>query len=302
MIYTLTLNPALDYVMSIDNINFGSTNRSATEYIEYGGKGINVSRILKEFNTENKCLGFIAGFSGKQLVKALFTEGLSTNFIKLKNGNTRINIKLKSDQETEINANGPYADEKSVKKLFKLLSNLKNNDILILSGSILPGLTPNIYADIMQMVTKNGVLVIVDTTNQALLNTLQYKPFLIKPNLQELCDIFNKESMTNDEVIEYAKKLKQLGATNVLVSLGKDGAILIDEFDNIHSQKAISDTVINTVGCGDSMIAGFITGYIKKHDYNFALKIAMACGCATAFSHTLATYKQIKTAFSLLEA
>ena len=296
MIYTVTFNPALDYVIDVEKLNFGATNRAKNERIFVGGKGINVSIVLKELGVNSVALGFVAGFTGDKLVDELNTKGINCDFCILNQGLTRINVKLKSKQETEINANGPYILNEDFKNMLTKLEKLDDNDILILSGSIPKSMPEDTYQQIIKHLSYKNIKIVVDATNQLLLKTLKYEPFLIKPNKAELEEIAGKSLNSNDEIIAEAKKLQSLGAVNVLVSLGADGAILVDENGECYIEKAVSSNPKNTVGAGDSMVAGFIAGIEKGYPY--ALKLALATGGATACLDGLATHDKI---FELLE-
>jgi len=291
MIYTLTLNPALDYVMETGKLETGRTNRSMSENIYFGGKGINVSVVLSRLGVKNKALGFLAGFTGKELLKEIKKENVKTDFIFLKNGLTRINVKLKGEEETEINSSGPDIPQKEISRLIKRLNKLKKDDILVLSGSVPKSVDSGIYEKIMKELYGKGVRIIVDATRDSLIPCLKYKPFLIKPNKQELEEIAEKELKTKEEIVDAAKCLKNMGAENVLVSLGRDGAILVDENDCVYIESAKRVTAVNTVGAGDSMFAGFIAGVGKG--YKYALSLAIAWGSATAGSLHLATKEKI---------
>lgn len=293
MIYTVTFNPALDYVMNVANLQTKDINRTESEQIFYGGKGINVSVILSRLGVENKALGFTAGFSGRYLEDMLKADNICTDFVHLNNGYTRINVKIKAQQEIDINAQGPDIDDTAVEELFSKLEKLKSGDCLVLAGSIPSTLSNDIYEKIMQKLSDKGVDFIVDATGDLLLNALKYKPLMIKPNHHELGDIFDVEIKTLDDISTYGKKLQEMGARNVLVSRGKDGAALLDENGDLHTIGTVPGKLKSSVGCGDSMVAGFIAGYYDTKDYDFALKLGSACGTATAFSDTLATREEI---------
>ena len=292
MIYTVTFNPAIDYLMQVGDINFGKTNRSITEEIHFGGKGINVSAVLSELRVETTALGFTAGFTGEALEKAVGEMGVKADFIRLKKGNTRINVKLKGADETEINAAGPHIEEDELNHLFEKLESIKSGDTLILAGSIPASLPKDIYEKIAEKLQNKGIRLVVDATGNLLLKVLKYKPFLIKPNRQELEEIIGKEIKTEDELISAANVLKEKGAENVLVSLGSEGAILLDSNGKIYKQSAFKVKAINTVGSGDSMIAGFLAGCEKGYEY--ALKLGAAAGAATAALPALATKEKIE--------
>ena len=300
MIYTVTFNPAVDYVVHTDEMKTGMTNRSTKEEVYFGGKGINVSVILNELGVKSRALGFVAGFTGDAVEKGISDQGIETDFIHLKRGLTRINVKIKADDETELNCSGPDIDEESVNILFEKLDKLEKGDILILAGSIPKSLPADIYARILEKMSAKGVSAAVDATGKLLLNVLEYKPFVVKPNNFELGDMFGVELHGTDEVIEYAKKLRSMGAVNVLVSMAGDGAVLVDENDEVHVCGVCSGTVKNSVGAGDSMLAGFIAGYSEKHDYGHALKLGTAAGGATAFSDGLASGSYIRELFETL--
>ena len=292
MIYTVTFNPAIDYCLKVENLKFGKTNRSSNEQMYFGGKGINVSLILKELDTPSVALGFVAGFTGKKLENELIESGITTDFIHLKQGNTRINIKLKGEKETEINADGPTVSQDEIEMLFDKLSVLKDGDTLVLAGSIPKSLPDDVYEKILERTKEKDIRIVVDATGNLLINTLKYKPFLIKPNLDELQEIFETELKTDEQIIACAKILQQKGAKNVLVSLGENGAIFIDESGKSYKQKALGGKAVNTVGAGDSMIAGFLSGIEKGTEY--ALKLSCAAAGATATLDTLATKEKIK--------
>ena len=292
MIYTVTFNPAIDYVVHTENIKFGATNRSEREEIYLGGKGINVSIVLKELGIDSKLLGFTAGFTGEAIEKGLADMGIDTDFVRLKKGNSRINVKIKSTEETELNCQGPDIDDIAVATLFEKLDSLSDGDILILAGSIPSSLPSDIYEKILQRISNKNIKTIVDATNDLLLNVLKYKPFLIKPNNHELGEMFGVELTTEAEIETYARKLQDMGAVNVLVSMAGDGAMLIDENGKAHRCGVCKGKVKNSVGAGDSMVAGFTAG-IQNGDYEYALKLGTAAGGATAFSDWLAEKEKI---------
>ena len=287
MIYTVTFNPAVDYSMTAKSLNIGETNRSENEEITFGGKGINVSFVLNELGVQTTALGFVAGFTGDYILSELDRVGIKNDFIKLNDGFSRINVKLKGESETEINAQGPIITNADLEKLFYKLNNLKSGDILVLAGSIPSSLPDNIYEQILAKLKDKNIRFVVDATGDLLVNTLKYKPFLIKPNVQELEGIFKTEIKTDDEIVKFALKLKEMGAVNVLVSRGKDGAILIDEYSNTNKTDAYNIKLVNSVGAGDSMVAGFLAGYLKNN-YGYALKLGTAAGAATTASKALA--------------
>lgn len=300
MIYTVTFNPALDYVMKVEKLRYDDINRTYGEELNYGGKGINVSAVLSTLGVENVALGFKAGFTGEKLEEMLRQDGIKTDFISLAKGNTRINVKIKSDTELDINACGPEISGDEVEKLFEKIASLKQGDVLVLAGSVPKELPSDIYEQILAKTSENGVEAVVDSTGELLLNVLKYKPFLIKPNNFELGDLFGVKIKNEEEIIRYAKELQKMGARNVLVSRGKDGALLIDENQNTYSIGIIPGKPLNSVGCGDSMVAGFVAGYLEKQDYAYALKLGSACSNATAFSYSLANAQGIRDAFEKL--
>ncbi|MBR4708413.1 MAG: 1-phosphofructokinase [Pseudobutyrivibrio sp.] len=289
MIYTVTFNPAIDYVVRMDTeLLPGMTNRSASEECYFGGKGINVSMVLAELGLKSTALGFVAGFTGKAIDEAVKKAGIDTDFIELKEGMSRINVKLKAGDETEINAQGPKIDEASQKALFDKLSKLQEGDVLILAGSIPNSLPDDVYEKILSMLQDKGIQFVVDATKDLLTNVLKYHPFLIKPNNFELGEIVGKILTTDDEIYEGALKLQEMGARNVLISMAGDGAMLVDEAGKRYRIGVPKGTVRNSVGAGDSMVAGFVAGYMKTKDYDVALKMGTAAGSATAFSDGLA--------------
>lgn len=297
MIYTVTFNPAVDYVVYTDNLDFGRVNRSKEEKIYFGGKGINVSLVLNELRIKSKALGFIAGFTGDAIEKSLKEKGIETDFVRLEKGFSRINVKINSGTETELNGQGPEISQDDIKKLFDKLDQIADGDTLILAGSIPKTLPSDIYEKILAYLSHKKIKVVIDATKDLLLNTLKYKPFLIKPNIHELEEIFGTSIKSNHHIINYAGKLKEMGAKNVLVSMAGDGALLLDETGKTHICKACKGSAVNSVGAGDSMVAGFIAGSLQK-DYEYALKLGTAAGGATAFSQGLAQKDAI---YKLLE-
>ena len=301
MIYTVTFNPAIDYVVRMtDDLKPGMTNRSASEECYFGGKGINVSTILKNLGLESTALGFIAGFTGDAIKKSVDEKGIKADFVKLPEGISRINVKIKGKEETELNAQGPMIPESSQKELFKKLDQLKDGDTLILAGSIPSSLPSDVYEKIIEQIKDRKIDVVVDATKDLLLNVLKYHPFLIKPNNHELGEMFGKELTTDDELEEHAKKLQEMGPRNVLISMAGDGAMLIAETGEKFRIGVPKGTVKNSVGAGDSMVAGFIAGFKKNHSYEKALKMGTAAGSATAFSDDLATGKDILSIYDTL--
>lgn len=299
MVYTVTFNPAIDYVVHIKDIRVGATNHSDSEEMYFGGKGINVSVVLKELGVNSKALGFVAGFTGEAIEKGLKDLKVDTDFVHLKTGNSRINVKLKASEETEINGQGPHIDDKSVTLLFQKLDALTDGDTLILAGSIPSSLPADIYEKILERLSGKKIRVIVDATKDLLLNVLKFKPFLVKPNNHELGDMFGVTLQTDEEIEKYARKLQDMGAVNVLISMAGDGSMLIDETGKMHRMGVCKGKVKNSVGAGDSMVAGFTAG-IQSGDYEYALKLATAAGGATAFSDGLATKDKITKLFNTL--
>lgn len=294
MIYTVTFNPALDYVLHVEEIENGRVNRSEKEDICYGGKGINVSVMLKRLGFDNKCLGFCGGFTGDILETMLKEEGIKTDFIRLDNRNTRINVKLKTKKyETEINAGGPEITETELSNFMKKLEALKNEDILVLAGSIPKSIPEDIYLRILDKINDRNILTVVDAEKNLLINSLDFHPFLIKPNKDELSQIFNMDLKTEEDIIKCAETLQRKGARNVMVSLAGEGAVLLDENGKKHRRKAYKGDVLNSVGAGDSAVAGFIAGYIQEKDYSYALKLSCAAGGATAFSENLGSKEKV---------
>jgi 1-phosphofructokinase len=294
MINTITLNPSLDYIVRVDNFNTGSVNRSEKEDIYAGGKGINVSIVLKNLGVENTALGFIAGFTGDEIENIVKGHEVNSEFIKLNNGMSRINVKLKSNEETEINGMGPKITESDVNELYHKLSDMKDGDFLVLAGSIPNSLPSDIYEKIMKDFEHKNINFVVDATKELLLNVLKYKPFLIKPNHHELGEMFNVKLENIEEIICYAKKLQELGARNVVISMAGDGAILITEDGDVLKIDAPKGKLINSVGAGDSMVAGFLAGYIESKDLKKAFKMGVATGSASAFSEGLATKEKVE--------
>ena len=301
MIYTFTLNPSIDYVVHLDSFTPGITNRTTAEEYYIGGKGINVSCVLFELGIPSTALGFTAGFTGDAIEKGLSDKGIKTDFVRLKNGNSRINIKLKAEEESEINCQGPEISGDEFELILQKTDMISNGDTVVLAGSVPGSLSGDSYERILKRLEGKNVRLIVDATKNLLLDSLKYKPFLIKPNKQELCEIFGTEITAESDIEMYAKKLQSMGAKNVIVSLGGDGAMLLDELGNKHRLGVLRGKVLNTVGSGDSMVAGFIAGYEQTKDYSYALTLGTACGNATAFSKGLATKEKIYELFNKLQ-
>ena len=294
MIYTVTFNPAIDYVVRLGNpLQPGAVNRAAGEDCVLGGKGINVSGVLAQLGVESVALGFIAGETGAWLERGLTAQGLHTDFIWLENGMTRINVKIKAGQETELNGAWPNIPESAMQALETKLDALQKDDMLILAGSIPACLPQSTYERLLARLQGRGVRAVVDATQDLLLKVLPYKPFLIKPNNHELSEIVGHELTTDDEIVAAAAGLQAQGARNVLVSMAGDGALLLDENGAVHRIGCPKGKVVNSVGAGDSMVAGFVAGYLRTGDYRYALRLGTACGSATAFSVGLATKEKI---------
>lgn len=298
MIYTITFNPALDYIVRVNDLKLGEVNRTDFEEVYAGGKGINVSIVLNNLGIDNIALGYIAGFTGDEIERRVKNFGCKTDFIKLENGMSRINIKIKSREESEINGQGPKINESDLTRLYEKLDSIKEGDILVLAGSIPNTLPENIYEEIMKRLYSKGIKFVVDATGDLLLRVLKYKPFLIKPNHHELGELFNTKLNNGEEIIEYAKKLKDMGARNVLISMAGDGAIFINENGEVKKSDVPKGKLINSVGAGDSMVAGFIAGYLNSNSLEAGFKMGVATGSASAFSEGLATKD---TVYKLLE-
>lgn len=288
MIYTVTFNPAIDYVVHFDRLQVGEINRNVSEEFQFGGKGINVSNVLRTLGFDTVALGFVAGFIGEGFEKGLAEMGLRTDLIHVKEGMTRINVKVKAAEETEINGIGPIITEADMEELNRKLDAIGPDDVLVLSGSIPKCLAGDTYERIMARLDGRGIRIAVDATRDLLVNVLKYHPFLIKPNNHELGEIFGKVLKTDEEITECARKLQEMGGRNILVSMAGDGALLLDENGQTHRIGCPKGKVVNSVGAGDSMVAGFLAGWLASGDYGYALKLGTAAGSATAFSIGLA--------------
>ena len=288
MIYTVTFNPAIDYVVHFDQLRPGEINRNEAEEFQFGGKGINVSNVLRTLGFDTVALGFVAGFIGEGFEKGLAEMGLKADLIHVKEGMTRINVKVKAAEETEINGIGPVITEADMEKLYEKLDRIGPEDLLVLSGSIPKCLPGDTYERIMARLDGKNIPIAVDATKDLLVNVLKYHPFLIKPNNHELGEIFGKVLKTDEEIADCARKLQELGGRNILVSMAGDGALLLDEAGLVHRIGCPKGKVLNSVGAGDSMVAGFLAGWLGKGDYDYALKLGTATGSATAFSIGLA--------------
>jgi 1-phosphofructokinase len=293
MIYTVTFNPSLDYLVTVKNLQVGEINRTTTESVFPGGKGINVALMLNTLGIEAKALGFLAGFSGREVERLLDVCHCPHDFIHLKSGFTRINVKISSAQETALNGQGPRVAQADFEQLLSQLDALQKGDILILSGNKPASMSDSIYHDILQYLTGREIKFIIDATGKLLTNTLGQHPFLIKPNNFELGEIVGKDLHTHEEIVEAALKLQQQGVMNVLVSLGKDGALLLDATGKVHSLSAPPGKLVNSVGAGDSMVAGFLAGYLQTGSYETALALAVSAGSATAFTAGLASKQEV---------
>ena len=292
MIYTVTFNPALDYIVRVEQFNVGEVNRAAYSEIMAGGKGVNVSLVLNNLGHESTALGFAAGFTGEKLVRDLKDKGCRTDFIFLEQGMTRINVKIKGQEETEINGEGPEITPMAIRAMMIKLERLREGDILILSGSIPKTLPEDIYEKVIVRQQGKNVRIVVDATKNLLKETLEYHPFLIKPNHHELGELFGVTISNPEEALSYAEKLQQMGAVNVLVSMAGEGAVLLDEYGNKHMSPAPEGRLVNSVGAGDSMVAGFMAGYLETKNYEQAFRMGIAAGSASAFSEFLATREE----------
>lgn len=300
MIYTLTFNPALDYIVNITDYREGFVNRTNNEKILPGGKGINVSVVLSNLSVENTALGFVGGFSGNYLISLLEERNINTDFVFIDGGNTRINLKIKSNKETDINAQGPLIKETDVELLLKKMDNIKDGDYLVLAGSVPSSLSDTIYCNITQRLSKKKVNLIIDAERNLLKETLKFKPFLIKPNHHELSDICNEKLSDIDDIINAALSLQKMGARNVFVSMAENGGVFVSENNDVFVSPAPSGNVINSTGAGDSLVAGFLSEYIVSNDYKKAFIKGICSGSASAFSHNLATKDEIENLYQVL--
>ena len=294
MIYTITLNPSLDYFVTVEHLEVGRTNRAASEQIWTGGKGLNVSVMLKNLGIDNTALGFTAGFVGKEIIRRIKERGIQNGLIWIEEGNSRINVKIKNMEGTEINGVGPDIPQKELDRLLAYMSRLEKGDFLVLAGSIPSGVPNNIYEQLIAATSGKGVEVIVDAAGSLLMQVLPYHPFLIKPNHHELGDLFGVEIQKRSEVIPYAKELQKKGARNVLVSMAGKGALLLSEDGRVFEMDAPKGELKNAVGAGDSMVAGFLTGWLEKKDYEFAFRMSVCAGSASAFSEEMATRTEVE--------
>lgn len=294
MIYTLTLNPSLDYLITVPNFQMGRTNRTTTESIIPGGKGLNVSKVLSNLGVESTAFGFVAGFTGEEIRRRTKEYGIHAEYISVPKGVSRINIKLLSVDGTEINGQGPQIGEVEQKMLLEQMKRLKKGDVFVLAGSIPGALPPDIYSRIMETLKGEGVQFVVDTTKESMVAALKQNPFLVKPNHHELGELFHTTISSKEMAITYAKQLQEMGAKNVLVSMSAQGAVFLSEKGDVIKKDAPKGEVVNAVGAGDSMVAGFLAGWQEKQDYEYAFYTALAAGSASAFSKELATKEEIK--------
>ena len=294
MIYTVTFNPALDYIVSVEHFRTGYVNRTSAELMFAGGKGINVSMVLRNLGYDSTALGFLAGFTGTEIQRLLEAQGVNADFIYVNEGNSRINVKIRSDEESEINGMGPGIKDSDIKKLYQKLNTLQDGDILVLAGSIPSVMPGSMYMDIMKYLEGKNLKIVVDATKDLLVNVLPYHPFLIKPNNHELGEIFGVTITEKKDVVAYGKKLQEKGAANVLVSMAGDGAVLIAEDGSVFETEAPKGKVKNSVGAGDSMVAGFLAGYLGAGTYKEAFQMGVCTGSASAFSDNLATKEEVE--------
>lgn len=294
MIYTVTLNPSLDYIAECKDFTLGATNRTSSEIIYPGGKGINVSIVLSNLGDRTTALGFLAGFTGEHIDSLIKDMGISSRMIRLDEGMSRINLKLKSKEETELNGMGPKISIIDIARLYQKLESITEDDILVLAGSIPPSVSEGLYSDIMERLKEKKIKIVVDATKDLLMNVLDKKPFLIKPNIHELGELFNVKLDSVDEALPYALKLKEMGAVNVIISMGKDGAMMVDEYGNSYTMNSPEGKLVNSVGAGDSLVAGFLHKYLETGNYEEAFRYGVCTGSASAFSSALATKEEVE--------
>ncbi len=301
MIYTVTFNPSLDYIVSVDDFKLGLTNRTSSELMLPGGKGLNVSMVLGNLGIDNTAFGFAAGFTGDEIIRRVEEMGVKAEFIRIQDGFSRINLKLKSIDGTEINGCGPRISGQAVEQLMEKLAILKAGDVLVLAGSIPSSMPDDIYRRIMERLDGRNVMIVVDATRDLLVNVLEYHPFLVKPNNHELGEIFGVTLRRREEVIPYAEKLKERGAVNVLVSMAGEGAVLVAEDGSVFQAPAPKGKLVNGVGAGDSMVAGFLAGWMERRDYRHAFYMGISAGSASAFSEQLATREEIGAVYGQMQ-
>ena len=300
MIYTVTFNPSLDYIVDVEDFRLGMTNRTCSEQMMAGGKGINVAIVLRNLGIPSTALGFIAGFTGEEIRRQVEALGISAEFISIPQGLSRINLKLRSIDGTEINGMGPTIGQPQLDALYEKLDTLTEKDTLVLAGSIPASMPSSIYSDILARLQDKGVTFVVDATKELLTNVLCYKPFLIKPNNHELGELFGVTLSTRESVVPYARRLQEQGARNVLVSMAGQGAVLVAEDGSVHMTPAPKGTLVNAVGAGDSMVAGFLAGWQERHDYGHAFRMGVSAGSASAFSKYLATREEVERVYAQL--
>ena len=300
MIYTVNFNPSLDYIIQVDDFKVGEINRTRDEKLFAGGKGINVSIVLKNLGHDSIPLGFTAGFTGRELVRKIEELGIKPRFIEVDNGYSRINVKMRSNEETEINGQGPKISDQNIEELYAILDKLREEDILVISGSVPNTLPDDMYERILQRLKHKNMRIVVDATRDLLVKSLPYHPFLIKPNNKELGEIFDVTLKKREEVVPYAKKMQEMGARNVLVSMAGEGAVLVSEKGEVFMSEAPKGELVNSIGAGDSMVAGFISGYLKTGDYHQAFLKGLCTGSASAFSMELATEEEVDKLMQIL--
>ncbi|MCR5544750.1 MAG: 1-phosphofructokinase [Eubacterium sp.] len=301
MVYTITFNPSLDYIVTVDDFKLGLTNRTTSELMLPGGKGVNVSIVLSNLGIENTAIYFSAGFVGDEITRRIKESGINADEIRISEGCSRINLKLKSIDGTEINGMGPDISDDAVAELYKRLEGLKAGDTLVLAGSIPSTMPETIYSDIMANLQGKGIRIVVDATRDLLVNVLKYKPFLVKPNNHELGEIFDVKLETRESVVPYAQKLLEMGAENVIVSMAGEGAVFVASNGEVYMREAPKGKLVNGVGAGDSMVAGFVAGYLTENDLLHAFKMGLSSGSASAFSENLATKEEIMKVYSTVE-
>lgn len=293
MVYTLTLNPSLDYMMPVRQLRIGATNRSEGEQIRIGGKGINVSILLRRLGVENLALGVAAGFTGEELLRRMNEEGIRHDFLMGREGFTRINVKLLSEEETEINGSGPVIEESEAQALLRQIAKIRSGDFLVISGSMPKGIPTDFLNQLLHQTTGQDAEIVLDISGQTLRRALRYRPFLIKPNQHELEEVLGVSISSREQALLHGKKLQELGARNVLISMGAEGAVLLDEKGGVHSKKAPDGLLVSSVGAGDSMVAGFLAGWIQSHAYDQAFCMGLAAGSASAFSWDMAEPEEV---------